>query len=97
VVERGLQAHEFLGEAEAWERHWPCEEDEYVSMRVYPFSLTGQLSLAKDVYQLALRQVPKVVQERLDSVSGKVLSGIGALPSFLTGARLRAARQNLSS
>jgi CelD/BcsL family acetyltransferase involved in cellulose biosynthesis len=90
AVERGLQAHEFLGQAEAWERHWPCEEDEYVSMRVYPFSLTGQLSLAKDVYQLALRQVPKVVQERLDSVSGKVLSGIGALPSFLPGPRSRA-------
>src|SRR5918993_318041 len=76
AVERGLEAHEFLGQAEAWERHWPCKEDEYVSMRVYPFSLSGQLSLAQDVYQLALREVPKAMQDRLNRVREKALSAI---------------------
>jgi CelD/BcsL family acetyltransferase involved in cellulose biosynthesis len=87
AVERGLEAHEFLGQAEAWERHWPCEEDEYVSMRVYPLSLIGQLSLAQDVYQLALREIPKVVQGHLNRVRETALRGISALPSFLPGAR----------
>ncbi len=96
AVERGLEAHEFLGQAEAWERHWPCEEDEYVSMRVYPFSVTGQLSFVQDVYQLAVRDGSKVVQERLNSVMEKARSGIGALPSFLPGSRSRGAQQNVS-
>jgi CelD/BcsL family acetyltransferase involved in cellulose biosynthesis len=87
AIERGLEAHEFLGQAEAWERLWPCEEDEYISMRVYPFALTGQLSLAQDVYQLALREVPKAVQGHLNRVREKALSGISALPSFLPRAR----------
>ncbi len=82
-LERGLEAQEFLGQAEAWERHWPCEEDEYVSMRVYPFSLTGQLSLTQDAFQLALREVPKVAQDYMDRVRAKALSGISALLSFL--------------
>jgi CelD/BcsL family acetyltransferase involved in cellulose biosynthesis len=97
AVERGLEAHEFLGQAEAWERHWPCEEDEYVSMRVYPFSLTGQLSLVQDVCQLALREAPKLAQDRLNRVKAKALSGIGELPSFLPWLRSRDGRQNLSS
>jgi CelD/BcsL family acetyltransferase involved in cellulose biosynthesis len=87
AVERGLEAYEFLGQAEAWERHWPCEEDEYVSMRVYPFTLIGQLSLAQDVYQLALREGGKVVQGHLNRVRAKALTGIGALSSVLPGAR----------
>jgi CelD/BcsL family acetyltransferase involved in cellulose biosynthesis len=97
AIERGLEAHEFLGEAEAWERHWPCEEDEYVSMRVYPFSLTGQLSLAQDVYQLALREVPRAMQNHLNRVREKALSGISALPSFLPGARSGTGGHNPSS
>jgi CelD/BcsL family acetyltransferase involved in cellulose biosynthesis len=97
AVERGLEAHEFLGQAEAWERHWPCEEDEYISMRVYPFSLTGQLSLAQDVYQLALREVPKVAQDHLNRVREKALSGISALPSILPGARSGTGGHNPSS
>jgi CelD/BcsL family acetyltransferase involved in cellulose biosynthesis len=97
AVERGLEAHEFLGQAEAWERHWPCEEDEYVSMRVYPFSLTGQLSLAQDVYQLALREGGKVVQGHLNRVRENALSGISALSSVLPGARSGTGGHNPSS
>jgi CelD/BcsL family acetyltransferase involved in cellulose biosynthesis len=97
AVERGLEAHEFLGQAEAWERHWPCEEDEYISMRIYPFSFTGQLSLAQDGYQLTLRKVPKAVQGHLNRVREKALRGIRALPSFLPGARFGAGGHNPSS
>ncbi len=97
AVERGLEAHEFLGQAEAWERHWPCEEDEYVSMRVYPLSVIGQLSLAQDVYQLALREGGKVVQGHLNRVREKGLSGIGALSSVLPGARSGTGGHNSSS
>jgi CelD/BcsL family acetyltransferase involved in cellulose biosynthesis len=96
-LERGLEAQEFLGQAEAWERHWPCEEDEYVSMRVYPFSLTGQLSLAQDVYQLALREVPNAAQEHLRGMRRKASSGIGAFASFPLGPGSRAGRGNLPS
>jgi hypothetical protein len=34
AIERGLEAHEFLGRRKPGRRHWPCEEDEYISMRV---------------------------------------------------------------
>ncbi len=48
AVGRGLDAYEFLGRAEVWERHWPCEEDNFVSMHIYPLSLAGQLSFIQD-------------------------------------------------
>ena len=98
AVERGLEAHEFLGQAEAWERHWPTQEDEYVSMRIYPRAPAGQLSLVRDVGQVALRDASKLVQEHLNGAARKVLHGsISACSSLVAMSKARAGRLNLSS
>ena len=98
AVESGLEAHEFLGQAEQWERHWPTEEDEYVSMRIYPLAPVGQLSLVRDIGQIALRSAPKLVQEHLSGAARKALQhGIGAYSSVLAASKAMTRRPNLSS
>ena len=57
AIDRGLEAHEFLGKAEAWERHWPCEQNDLTSIRIYPFSINGGLSVLRDGYQFASKRV----------------------------------------
>jgi CelD/BcsL family acetyltransferase involved in cellulose biosynthesis len=98
AVESGLEAHEFLGQAEQWERHWPTEEDEYVSMRIYPLAPAGQLSLVRDVGQIALKSAPKLVQEHLSGAARKALDrGAGAYSSLLAVSKAMVRRPNLSS
>jgi CelD/BcsL family acetyltransferase involved in cellulose biosynthesis len=67
----GLEAYEFLGRAEAWERHWPCEEDQYVSMRAYPASAKGQISLLQDGGRLAARKTARIVKGYLSRIPGR--------------------------
>ncbi len=71
AVDCGLEAYEFLGRAEAWERHWPCEEDRYVSMRVYPASARGQISLLQDGGRLATRKTARLVKQYLNRIRTK--------------------------
>jgi CelD/BcsL family acetyltransferase involved in cellulose biosynthesis len=78
AVERGLEAYEFLGRAEAWERHWPCEEDHYVSLRVYPFSVKGQLSFVQDGCRLVSTKTSDVVQSGFNRVMRRALALPGA-------------------
>ncbi len=77
AVASGLEAYEFLGRAEAWERHWPVEEDQYVSIRVYPASAKGQISLLQDGGRLASRKTARLLKEYLSRVrsSGRARSG----------------------
>ena len=78
AVERGLEAYEFLGRAEAWERHWPCEEDHYVSFRAYPYSLKGQFSFVQDSCRVLSRKAASAVQAGLDRVTKKAMALPGA-------------------
>ena len=57
AISRGLEAYEFLGKAEAWERHWWCEQNFFTSIRIYPFSINGGLSVIRDGYQFASKRV----------------------------------------
>jgi CelD/BcsL family acetyltransferase involved in cellulose biosynthesis len=74
AVERGLEAYEFLGCAEAWERHWPCEEDHYVSLRAYPYSLKGQFSFAQDGCRVVSRKAASAVQAGFQQVMRKTVA-----------------------
>ncbi len=74
AVERGLEAYEFLGCAEAWERHWPCEEDHYVSLRAYPYSLKGQFSFAQDGCRVVSKKAVSAVQAGFNRVMRKAVA-----------------------
>lgn len=68
AVERGLEGFEFLGKAESWERHWPCEEDTYVSMRFYPFSAVAQWTLVLDAGEAFARKAVSTTREWHESL-----------------------------
>jgi CelD/BcsL family acetyltransferase involved in cellulose biosynthesis len=93
AVDCGLEAYEFLGRAEAWERHWPCQEEHYASMRVYPFSLQGQLALVQDGCQLVTREASRAAQNYVSraTTTARRLGAI-QLPSVLSAARTKATR-----
>lgn len=78
AVDQGLEAYEFLGRAEAWERHWPCEEEEYASTRVYPFSLQGQLALVQDGCRLISVKTAEVAKSYLKRANAKVMALSGS-------------------
>ncbi|CAN7413926.1 GNAT family N-acetyltransferase [Rhizobium sp. LjRoot30] len=50
AIAEGLERHEFLGMAEDWQRHWPLEVRNHVSVRRYPLATTGTLILGQDIY-----------------------------------------------
>lgn len=47
-IREGIEAHEFLGVGEDWQRHWPLLKREQTTVRYYPLSLSGSLSLGRD-------------------------------------------------
>lgn len=53
ACERGLVAHEFLGDEAPWELTWPCKFHEYASPRFYPMNIRGTASLTADVCRFA--------------------------------------------
>jgi CelD/BcsL family acetyltransferase involved in cellulose biosynthesis len=71
AVERGLDAHEFLGQAEAWQRHWPCEEDHYVSLGAFPLSPKGQLSFVEECCRFLLARTSATAHRAFNQVMGK--------------------------
>ncbi len=93
AVDRGLEAYEFLGRAEAWERHWPCEEEQYASMRVYPFSLQGQCALVEDGCRLVSKEASRVTHDYVTRVM-TAARGLGAIqiPSVLAVTRAKVTR-----
>lgn len=48
--ERGLQSYEFLGVAEAWQERWRPVSREYGLLAIYPFSVLGVSTLARDAW-----------------------------------------------
>jgi len=45
---RGLNAYEFLGQAEAWEFAWGAKVRDYRSINIHTLSMAGAMSLAQD-------------------------------------------------
>ncbi len=67
-------------------------------MRIYPLAPAGQLSLVRDVGQIALKSAPKLVQEHLSGAARKALDrGAGAYSSLLAVSKSMVRRPNLSS
>jgi len=48
VFEENFDGYEFLGEEEEWEHMWTREQKSYFSVHVYPYSLSGITSLARE-------------------------------------------------
>jgi CelD/BcsL family acetyltransferase involved in cellulose biosynthesis len=63
AVGEGLDAFEFLGRAEDWERLWPCQEHHYRSVKVYPCSVSGGLSVLQDGCRSAARRMSYIIQK----------------------------------
>lgn len=63
AVSEGLSAYEFLGRAEEWERLWPCQEHHYRSLKVYPCSVSGGLSVVQDSCRSAARRMAPIIQK----------------------------------
>lgn len=55
--ERGLEAVEFLGVAEEWQRRWPIVLRQHSTLRWYPLSPGGGLALAADATGFVARRV----------------------------------------
>ena len=64
VFEHGLDGHEFLGADEAWERVWTDTAREYLSFRLYPYTLAGIAGLGEHVGQAALARVRRALAKR---------------------------------
>lgn len=60
AIHEGLTAHQFLGVAEDWQKHWPLEVVVNVTVRRYPFGLNGAVNLGTD----ALARVGTELQQR---------------------------------
>jgi CelD/BcsL family acetyltransferase involved in cellulose biosynthesis len=48
AFERGVEAYEFLGSAEAWEERWRPETRRYQALVVYPFNAAGVVTACRD-------------------------------------------------
>jgi CelD/BcsL family acetyltransferase involved in cellulose biosynthesis len=56
AASRDLVSYEFLGNADNWTRIWTQDEIQTVSIRAYPFGMTGVAALAADAFQAVLRR-----------------------------------------
>lgn len=59
VFEHGLEAHEFLGREEKWERTWTDQFHEYVSIQIVPLSAIGLLAIGPVAGRYALERARK--------------------------------------
>jgi CelD/BcsL family acetyltransferase involved in cellulose biosynthesis len=59
--ERGLDAYEFLGSEAPWIRMWTQQLHPYVTARIYPYSISGQIGLSLDVASSIMRKAAKLV------------------------------------
>jgi CelD/BcsL family acetyltransferase involved in cellulose biosynthesis len=64
VFEHGLDGHEFLGADEAWERVWTDTAREYLSFRLYPYSIAGLAGLGEHVGQAAWARARRALAKR---------------------------------
>jgi CelD/BcsL family acetyltransferase involved in cellulose biosynthesis len=59
AFERGLEAYEFLGSAEAWEERWRPQPRFYQALLVYPFNAAGVVTACKDFAGAMWRRAQK--------------------------------------
>jgi CelD/BcsL family acetyltransferase involved in cellulose biosynthesis len=65
AIAEGLTMHEFLGGAEDWQKHWPLQIHEHVTIRRYPFAINGALILGQDVLGRVGGRVRQFAERRL--------------------------------
>jgi CelD/BcsL family acetyltransferase involved in cellulose biosynthesis len=63
ACDQGLAAHEFLGWPAPWEKIWTNQAHEYLSPRVYPFSLNGSFCVLQDVGRFTLRKADRIIRK----------------------------------
>jgi CelD/BcsL family acetyltransferase involved in cellulose biosynthesis len=68
AFERGLDAYEFLGSAEAWEEAWRPETREYRTVVAYPLSLGGVVGACRDIAGVLLRRSTRSVRTPVHEV-----------------------------
>jgi CelD/BcsL family acetyltransferase involved in cellulose biosynthesis len=61
ACEQKLEACEFLGSAEDWQRRWPIQLRHYTNVRLYPYSFYGALALCLDMSTHSLQTVKKIL------------------------------------
>ena len=64
ACEEGLVAHEFLGRAEPWQQRWPIEIWRHTTLRYYPVSFHGGLSLGADVCHFGGQRLKAAFSDR---------------------------------
>ncbi len=64
AASRRLASYEFLGNADNWTRVWTSDEMPTVTIRAYPFRVTGVAALTVDTFQAALRRVQWAVKRK---------------------------------
>jgi CelD/BcsL family acetyltransferase involved in cellulose biosynthesis len=52
AFEQGLDAYEFLGDEEAWEHLWTEHIHPYVTVHIYPYSVSGIIAIGTDILRL---------------------------------------------
>jgi len=69
----GLLGHHFLGEAEAWHETWAAKTMNRVTLRYYPTTLPGVVTLLQDVSS----HVARVIEKRSSAVSSRSRGVLG--------------------
>ncbi len=57
ALERGLEAYEFLGIAEDWQRRWRPDERQYRLIAFYPWNISGLVGVCNDLGGAILRRI----------------------------------------
>jgi len=64
ATKKRLESIEFLGAAAPWTRRWTKHERQNVSVRIYSWSPTGMLLLARDAISFVLHRLRRLVARR---------------------------------
>lgn len=65
AIAEGFAKHEFLGGAEDWQKHWPLQVHEHVTIRRYPLAFNGALILGQDVLDRVGGRMRQFTERRL--------------------------------
>jgi CelD/BcsL family acetyltransferase involved in cellulose biosynthesis len=62
AFEAGLEGYEFLGSAAEWERRWNPEERRFVTLAVYPPTISGAVGLGADLARHGVRRITSTIR-----------------------------------
>ncbi|MEO5824009.1 MAG: GNAT family N-acetyltransferase [Vicinamibacteraceae bacterium] len=62
AFDTGLAGYEFLGSAAEWERRWNPDERQFVTLAVYPPTISGAVGLGADATRHAARRIIKAIR-----------------------------------